>query len=46
LFPAVMMPGVVTSYDAPCLPKLNVIQKLPPWYSDFAYEQLIKVVGV
>lgn len=46
LFPSWMMAVVIASDDAPCLPELNLIQKLAPWYSDFAYEQLIKVVGV
>jgi hypothetical protein len=46
LLPTVMMTGVIALDDAPSLPELNLVQELTAQDSDFAYEQLIKVVGV
>ena len=45
LLPTVMMTGVIALDDAPSLPELNLVQELTAQDSDFAYEQLIKVVG-
>ena len=46
LLPTVMMAGVIASDDSTRFPELNLVQKLAARDSDFAYEQLIEVVGV
>ena len=45
LLPSGMMSRVVAVYNSACLPELYLIQKLAAGDSNFAYEQLIQVVG-